>query len=36
MYHRDFSGSPVVKTMLPTAEGNSLTPGQGTKILYAK
>ena len=27
---------PVVKTMLPTAEGTGLTPGQGTKILYAK
>ena len=36
MYRRDISGSPVVKTMLPTAGGNGLTPGQGTKILYVK
>ena len=31
----DFPGSPVVETLPSSAGGVGLTPGQGTKILYA-
>ena len=32
---RDFSGSPVVKTLHSQCRGMGLIPGQGTKILHA-
>ena len=31
---KDFSGSPLVKTVFPLQWDMGLIPGQGTKILY--
>ena len=33
--HRDFSGSPVVKTVPPNAGSAGSIPGQGAKIPHA-